>query len=67
MGNTAKVPRPKGPNDTQVSVNLPGNWMDEVEKLVHELARPGEVLTRSDVVRMALRAGLDVLSKAKKR
>ena len=56
-----KVPRSKGPNDTPLSVNIPGGWVEEVERLVETMARPGMDVTRSDVVRMALRRGLDAL------
>jgi Arc/MetJ-type ribon-helix-helix transcriptional regulator len=56
-----KVPRPKGPNDTPLSVNIPGEWSEEVERLVETMAQPGMAVTRSDIIRMALRRGLDAL------
>jgi hypothetical protein len=56
-----KVPRPKGPNDTPLSVNIPGEWSEEVERLVETMTEPGMAVTRSDIIRMALRRGLDAL------
>jgi hypothetical protein len=55
------VPRPKGPNDTPLSVNIPGGWSEEVDRLMETMSQPGMEITRSDVIRMALRRGLDAL------
>lgn len=62
----SNVTRPKGPNDTQVSVNIPGDWVDELDRLAEVLTRDGLQVTRSDALRLAIRKGLDVLAKAKR-
>lgn len=61
------VPRPKGPNDTQVSVNMPGAWADELDELARAMSTEGLHLTRSDVLRLAVRKGLDALRKERER
>jgi hypothetical protein len=55
------VPRPKSGNDDQVSINLPTLWKDDAERLAQAMSRPGMVITRADVLRTALRMGLDAL------
>jgi hypothetical protein len=57
----ATVPRPKSGNDDQVSINLPPSWKEDAERLARAMSRPGMVITRADVLRMALRMGLDAL------
>jgi metal-responsive CopG/Arc/MetJ family transcriptional regulator len=61
------VPRAKGPNDTQVSVNLPGQWAEELDELARVMSEEGLGLTRSDVMRLAVRKGLDALKKERDR
>ena len=57
-----RVPRPKSGNDTQLTVNLPGGWVDELEHVAEALSRPGlPPVTRTDALRLAVRKGLDVL------
>jgi hypothetical protein len=63
----SKMPRPKGPNNTQVSINLPEEWVEELDKLAGALSQPGLVLVRADVIRMALRTGMDTLGKKARR
>jgi len=57
-----RVPRPKGPNDAQMTFNLPASWVDELDRLAEGLSRPGMVVTRTDVLRLAVRTGIDILS-----
>ncbi len=57
----ATVPRPKSGNDDQVSINLPPSWKEDAERLARAMSRPGMIITRADVLRMALRMGLDAL------
>jgi hypothetical protein len=57
----AKVPRPKSQNDSQITLNLPGDWVDDAEALAAALSRPGLAVTRADALRMAVRKGLDEL------
>lgn len=63
----SEVARPKGVNDTQISLLLPGDWIDEIEQLAKGLSPPGVTVTRADALRAVVRAGIDALSKAKKR
>lgn len=53
------VPRPRSANDTAINFRLPGAWLDDAQALVDDIAPPGAALTRQDVLRMALRRGLD--------
>ncbi len=57
-----RVPRPKGPNDAQLTFNLPGEWVDELDRLAEKMSRPGISVTRTDVLRLAVRTGIDHLS-----
>ncbi len=57
-----RVPRPKGPNDAQLTFNLPGEWVDELDRLAQTMSRPGMGATRTDVLRLALRTGIDSLT-----
>jgi Arc/MetJ-type ribon-helix-helix transcriptional regulator len=49
---------------TQITLRLPAEWLDDADALVGRIAW-GAPLTRSDVLRMALRAGLDTLAHEK--
>jgi len=62
MGNLMQVPRPKSDLDSQVTIVLPGDWLEQAEALARTRSRPGMSVTRSDVLRMALRTGLDALA-----
>jgi len=56
------VPRPKT-NTLQVSVHVPEAWGDEIDELAEVMssAQTGIVVTKADVMRAALRLGLDQL------
>jgi hypothetical protein len=54
--------KPKGPNDAQNSVNVPGSWVDELEHLAEAMSQPGIAITKADVHRAALRRGLDAMA-----
>jgi|HubBroStandDraft_1064217.scaffolds.fasta_scaffold397402_1 hypothetical protein len=54
------VPRAKA-NTLQVSVHVPESWGDEVEQLAETMSKPGLEITKADVMRRALRVGLDAL------
>jgi hypothetical protein len=56
-----KVPRAKSDNDSQITLNLPGNWVDDAEAVAAAMSRPGLAVTRADALRMAVRKGLDEL------
>ena len=56
-----RVPRPKSANDTNINFRLPGAWLDDAQELVEPLTPAGASLSRQDVLRMALRRGLDEL------
>lgn len=55
------VPRPRSGNDTPLHIHLPGDWLDEAQKLATEMSEPGLEYTRADVIRRALKRGLDEL------
>lgn len=59
----SNLPRPKSANDTAINFRLPGEWLDDATALVEPLTPPGATLTRQDVLRMALRRGLDELKR----
>ena len=65
--SASQMPRPKGENDAQASFTLPGAWLDEINDLADTLSQPGAKRTRSDVMRMALRRGIDALRTEAKR
>jgi hypothetical protein len=44
---------------TQLSVRVPNPWLKDIEALVTKRSQGGLVLNRVDVLRMALRRGLD--------
>lgn len=62
MSNPATMPRPKSEKDSQVTIVLSGEWLDEAEALAKAKSEPGLSVTRADVLRMAIRRGLDALS-----
>jgi hypothetical protein len=61
------VPRPKSDLDSQVTIVLPGGWLDEAEERARVRSQVGLNVTRSDVLRTALRKGLDALASEDKR
>jgi hypothetical protein len=56
------MPRAKGENDSQVTFNLPGAWLDELDELAKAMSMPGVEITRAHVLRAALRKGIDQLA-----
>jgi hypothetical protein len=71
MANAPTMPRPKSDKDSHLSLMLPGTWLEEADALAERRSSPGMTYTRSDILRMALRNGLDALAlespKGKKR
>jgi len=63
MGNPATMPRPRSDKDSQVTIVLPGAWLDEATQLAEARSEPGLAVTRADILRVALRRGLDELTK----
>jgi hypothetical protein len=61
MTTAATMPRPKSEKDSQVTIVLAGEWLDEAQKIAEAKSEPGLAVTRADVLRMAIRRGLDVL------
>lgn len=66
MGKSAEMPRPKSDKDSQVTITLPGGWLDDAQRLAEARSEPGLVITRADVLRIALRRGLDALAQDSK-
>lgn len=63
MSTHSTMPRPKSQNDTKTSIDLPGAWLDEAQRIADAMRKPGmSGLTRADALRMAIRRGLDVLA-----
>lgn len=62
MTSPATMPRAKSDKDSQVTVNLPGSWLEEAQGLAETRSEPGLAVTRADVLRMAIRRGLDELA-----
>lgn len=62
MANTATMPRAKSDKDGQVTIALPAAWLEEAETLAEGRSEPGLTLTRADILRMAIRRGLDSLA-----
>jgi hypothetical protein len=60
------MPRPKGENDSQVTFNLPGGWLDELDKLAQAMSMPGMEITRAHILRVALRKGIDMFKSEQK-
>jgi hypothetical protein len=40
----------------------PGSWLDEAQAIAEARSEPGLAVTRADVLRMAMRRGLDALA-----
>ena len=63
MANTATMPRPKDTQkDAQVTIVLSGEWLEEAERIAAAKSEPGLAVTRADVLRIAIRRGLDLLA-----
>jgi hypothetical protein len=62
MANPATMPRPKSDKDSQVTISLPGVWLEEAQRIAEARSEPGLAITRADVLRMAMRRGLDALN-----
>jgi hypothetical protein len=63
MANSGTMPRPKdAQKDAQVTIALSGEWLEEAERIASAKSEPGLAITRADVLRMAIRRGLDVLA-----
>jgi hypothetical protein len=55
------MPRPKTGKDAQVTLAIDPAWLDEAQTIAEARSEPGLTVTRADVLRMALRRGLDVM------
>jgi|HubBroStandDraft_4_1064222.scaffolds.fasta_scaffold1859660_1 hypothetical protein len=62
MNNPSTMPRPKSEKDSQVTIVLAGEWLEEAQKIAEAKSEPGLAVTRADVLRLAIRRGLDVLA-----
>jgi hypothetical protein len=64
MVNPSTMPRPKSEKDSQVTIVLAGDWLEEAERIAKAKSEPGLAITRADVLRMAIRRGLDALAES---
>jgi hypothetical protein len=58
----AVMPRPKSEKDRTVTIALPGSWLEEAEGVAKDWSARddrGVLFTRADVLRAAMRRGLD--------
>lgn len=62
MTMPSTMPRPRSDKDSQVTIVLPGSWLDEAQQIAEAKSEPGLAITRADVLRLALRRGLDELA-----
>lgn len=58
---TQRMPRPKSTNTLQVTLQLPEDAGDRATALAPRIGVPGVLLTRAEVLRVAVLRGLDVL------
>ncbi len=58
--------RPATDNDSQLAIRVPGDWLTRADALAPLVARPGILVTRSDVLRAAMARGLDALEAERK-
>jgi hypothetical protein len=66
MPGAATMPRPKSDKDGSVTIALPEAWLEEASAIAGGRSEPGLTLTRADILRMAIRRGLDVLGETSK-
>lgn len=50
----------------QITFRVPLQWLEDATQLARKLSRPGNVLTRTDALRIALATGLEI-EKGRKR
>lgn len=56
------VPRPKSKNDATTSLSCPADWLDVAQEIASRMSEEtGVGITRADVLRLALKRGLDVM------
>jgi hypothetical protein len=57
----------KEESSIQIAVRLPESWLRELDDFAKAASEPGRQTYRADVHRMALRRGLDLLAKERKK
>jgi hypothetical protein len=63
MTTAPTMPRSKSDKDSQVTLALPGAWLDDAQRIAEVRAESGGFeTTRAEVLRVALRRGLDALA-----
>jgi hypothetical protein len=55
------MPRSKSDKDSQVTIVLSGDWLEQAQRIAEARSEPGLAVTRADVLRIAIRRGLDFL------
>ena len=64
--NDPTMPRPPSDRTFQVAFKIPETWVEKADAIADKLSTPAMRVTRTDVLRQAVYAGLEALSKAKK-
>jgi len=52
---------------TQITFRIPKEWLERADLLATKLSRPGNELTRTDALRVALATGLEIETRRKDR
>lgn len=55
---------PAKPATQQLSVRVEQELIEQLDALAHRLSRPGMPVSRADAMRVAMRAGIEVLNAA---
>lgn len=55
------MPRPKSENEYQVAFKIPSAWVDSADELARGRSQGGFTTTRTEVLRAALKTGLERL------
>jgi len=51
---------------TQLAIRVPDTWLKDINQLIKQKSGDGLILKRMDILRMAMRRGLDQMMKEEK-
>lgn len=52
---------------TQTGIRIPESWLEELDEIAKQMSRPGQPVTRSVAMRLAIRSGIGALKAEVKR